>query len=273
MPKCIFCPRTNLTHEHILSDFLHSILVGADFREEAYDGMAEVDGELKYVVIPPKPQQGGVHTKTAYCICEDCNNGWMGRIVSAASYWAKPLVMSKAIELDEIKQRQLASWIGLTAITADWIGRARFKLSQEDRNFMFAHGVPPPHWTIDIGRWEGPLTAAISQNPLFMLAGNKTTEYSLKLSLHSISTIQGGLYSITNIISPSSAPSLPVDCYPPFLVRLWPVEQRVLHWPLIKNSAVTGQFYEGTIAYELSRRMRDQLQAGLEKMARDTGRI
>jgi len=116
MPKCIFCPRTNLTHEHILSDFLHTILSGADFREESFDGMMEVDGTLKFVVIPPANHQGGVHTKAAYCVCEDCNTGWMSRIVDAASYWAKPIVRGRPIELNEIQQRQLASWIALSAI-------------------------------------------------------------------------------------------------------------------------------------------------------------
>lgn len=275
MPKCIFCPRTNLTHEHILSDFLHTILSGADFREESFDGMMEVDGTLKFVVIPPANHQGGVHTKAAYCVCEDCNTGWMSRIVDAASYWAKPIVRGRPIELNEIQQRQLASWIALSAISADWLGKGRFKISQDDRDYMFAHGVPPPHWSIFIGTWEGPLLSAASQNPLYMIHPEKGTAI---FTMHTVASIQGCLFTLTHVASAGPPFAVPESIYDPYLVRLWPIERRwviedkTIHWPLVKNIPVTGQFYKGTVAYDLSRRLRDQLNARLQSLDRGNKR-
>ncbi|MDP1699577.1 MAG: hypothetical protein Q8L53_01270 [Aestuariivirga sp.] len=255
-----------MTDEHILSDFLHSILPDAEYREESFDGMMEVDGKLKYIVIPVRNTPGAVHTKKAHCVCRDCNTGWMQRIVSAASYWAKPLVEGRPIVLNEIQQRQLASWIALSAISANWIGKDRTKITQSDRDYMVAKGVPPPHWSIFIGRWDGPIrVSAMSQSPLI---ASHPKNGSIVFTMHSIASIQGCLYTLVHTPDPVIPFPVPDSIYHPYLVRLWPItrrwviEDKTLRWPL-GTAPITGQFYEGAIAHALPRVLRHRLSTDL----------
>ena len=234
MSECLFCTRTNLTKEHILSDWLSQILPRTRNHKETFQGFVNREGKRIFLdeASAPRIVDGAVHSKTAKCVCMDCNNTWMSRIVNGAKPWARQAILSEVFELDHVKQRQLSMWIGLSAVIADWEGMSTYKISKDDREHFRVHGVPPPNWTIFIGQYWGEEIVAVNQNSFPVFTEDRAGNRALISCLHNIATIMGSLYCIAHPVQAKGGLARPSDelwvDYHPFLVQIWPIKHELI---------------------------------------------
>lgn len=76
-------------------------------------------------------------------------------MVGAVVPIVEPLVRSEAIRLDGNQQSNLANWIAISTIMAEFTDVRTAGIPKDDRVFLMNERRPPDNWTILIGRYSG----------------------------------------------------------------------------------------------------------------------
>jgi hypothetical protein len=88
-------------------------------------------------------------------VCNDCNNGWMSRIVDDAKPAVLALMSGGATRITPGQQKTLAAWIVLTCMTAEYIpGNSRI-IPVRHRRYLMRHRLAPEDWSISLGVFVG----------------------------------------------------------------------------------------------------------------------
>lgn len=160
---CIFCGGRLITGEHIWSDWLKEILPEEPNRLEGADSVFDQYGRLVHSPSKFLKGKGAVKSKKAEVVCKTCNERWMGNIVNTAKPYAMRLINAESFVLDEIGQRAMAKWIGLSALMANQVAKTQHKFPNQDIAHFYNHKEPPPHWFIGIGRFSGLRASSANQ--------------------------------------------------------------------------------------------------------------
>jgi hypothetical protein len=152
--RCVFCGGTGLSKEHVIAEWLKRTL--PDVPDHTLIGLNfTFDPAATFVHDSTRSRQGGFHQRKVRNVCTKCNNGWMSGIVERAKDFVEPLVRNQAVHLHQQGQRDLATWIALTCIMAEFTGEGTAAIPPEDRQFIRSNEEPPPHWIIYVGRYGG----------------------------------------------------------------------------------------------------------------------
>jgi len=102
MRTCLFCDSTDITQEHIWSDWICEMFP---------------KGKREYKVLRRNRSHGGMEEwfqntldRTSGCVCEDCNGGWMSVIEQETKPILRPLILGQPVKLTAGNRRRLAVW-------------------------------------------------------------------------------------------------------------------------------------------------------------------
>lgn len=264
--KCVFCGNGGLTKEHVWSDWLKQIIPRDWDRYEQY--AADVHNPDPATDKPRHKKQGAVHSRQARIVCGACNSGWMGDIVEAAKPVAQKLILGERFLLTKVPQAHLSPWIALSALIADKLTRAEWKLPPCDYQYMYEHHQPPPHWHIGIGFYSGAEPVAFNNRVMPIGSEDTSGERIVKFTLHTKTSILGHLYSIVDVLvtREAEAPPFRGDAYLPYITRIFPTPFDAIRWPPAPYLAITGTMNPGDgLASELATIYSDKLYAGFVK--------
>lgn len=272
--RCIFCggggvAGNKISHEHVFSDWLSQIIPKSTAHFVSLVGGRDHEGNK----IPDylfKEKQGALHSKKFLGVCERCNNEWMSDIVKAAKPYVKRLIKAETFDFDVNAQLAVASWLSLVAIVADRVTKTRHKFPPSDLEHMFKHHAPPPHWHIEIGRYDQfPDRIDFDHAPVpLVMEDTRTGEVKSDFIVHSISALFGRLFITLYCANPSGhllARALPTNLYRTHLVPIWPAVVPIA-WPLPLQAGVFGVLaINGGMAKELSMRLAKFMQTSFIK--------
>lgn len=169
-------------------------------------------------------------------VCQSCNNGWMSRLQERAKPHVLPLILGAATAIQPTSLETIAGWCAMSVMTSDNFYPERQAIPQEDRNWLMAHGLPPPDtWKIWIGQYErgnwpaywAKNARAISSDghPVFYLENGlpipNTQSSTLvfgKLFVHAFSSVHADI--VANTPNPHGK-----------LIQLFPLSGLPLRWP------------------------------------------
>jgi hypothetical protein len=153
--RCIFCNSTGLSKEHVFSDWLKEFIpvvpssTQTIFRE-SFPGPGLVEG---FQIV--KPRQGNFNQIKVRNVCRPCNNGWMASIVSRSKVFVAKMIRSKPVTLNRQNQTDVAAWIALVSIMAEFTDPTSAGILDQDRKAILKNKCPPSSWLIYIGGYSG----------------------------------------------------------------------------------------------------------------------
>jgi hypothetical protein len=270
---CVFCRRSppdiKMSKEHIWSDWLQQIIPDYGGRFEGYTTNANTAPHTY------ESKQGAVHKKRVRVVCEDCNNGWMSKIVEGAKPFAKKLAMGEATDLDASSQTALANWIGLAALIANRLTKSDHKLPKSDFEHFYEHHRAPAHWFVGIGSFAGTPSVCFNHAPSAVREMNGQTKGSVAFVKHAFASVIGALYTIVDVEIDFSGNYPPPfggvpagDIYRPQIVSLQPTFAEKLRFPFlqrISGGIGPAHFFPGTQAYEVARRAATFFSEGMQR--------
>lgn len=124
MPKkCLFCPRTADSKEHVWSDWILEDLKPAEPIRVKIGKHTEVYKDDPAVLVN--------------CVCQPCNNGWMSDLENESKPFIYPMLHGSGITLSPAAQKLLTRWAVLKTMVIDSINRKRtpFYTSEERTGF------------------------------------------------------------------------------------------------------------------------------------------
>src|SRR5690348_7049721 len=122
--KCIFCGRTGLSKEHVLSKWLRRLMISHAVGGHLVVPIGVGHGTSLPLVQKPQLKQGSIFSKQVRVVCRiHCNNGWMDKLERTAKLPLLPLVSGHNHNIDRISQTILARWFAKTTMTAEYIYR------------------------------------------------------------------------------------------------------------------------------------------------------
>ena len=243
-PKlCVFCDRTGVTKEHIWSDWVNKILPGTalvphhqvrlQIRQDHKNKIATVQP------LHPLYRQGGLTQRTIRNVCAKCNSGWMSEIVERAKVFASPMIQNQPCEIPVAAQRDLAAWIAMAAIMAEFTDEMSAAIPESDRKIMQSTESPPPTWTICVGRYAGARYGPVKYRHYGFHVVVSLTPGPIRLAgahrdyVHVTTYVLGGLvvhaFSSTNA---GVAAEFRRDHAPGNMVRIWPAAEDTVACPL-----------------------------------------
>lgn len=109
MRRCIFCDRPKVTKEHILPQWLNSVLPS--------------DGTHFASIMVRERNAYRTHLTRALdhvikMVCKQCNNGWMSELEGAAQPVLTPMIQGRRATLSLVEQRIVARWAAKTITLA-----------------------------------------------------------------------------------------------------------------------------------------------------------
>lgn len=252
---CLFCGGAPLSEEHIWSDWLDALLPrgnGTRHSAERRSNRAQevVNGMPAYASSRTSDiKQGAVHGKRTKTICRTCNGGWMSGIVDRAKGPATRAITLTNTEFSIDDQRDLATWLVLSAYMRDRVARVHdHKVSDEVRNHLYRTRTAPTDVYVGIGAIHGART--VNEGYFVRVCRQRrATGYPVVASMHSVSVSMGGLIAVI-VFSWRSPPAflqlLPAvfgDC----LTRIWPPVGRPVSFPNYNRRVLRGQFIVGDL--------------------------
>lgn len=158
---CIFCGNAGLSKEHVWSDWLKQIHPRGSqhFAEHGggFEKVSDFSGPQRRPIIY-KGKQGSLLGTKVRIVCENCNSGWMSEIVDKAKPPLIRIFRGEQVTLDGEDQKNIAGWIALTSITAQYISRDQkfVSIPAWQRRFLLKNGYPPDEWSICLGQYLNP---------------------------------------------------------------------------------------------------------------------
>ncbi|WP_328525652.1 hypothetical protein [Kribbella sp. NBC_00359] len=97
---------------------------------------------------------------TARVACNDCNNGWMSALETAALPILSPMIQERPAELAAEDLETVVTWAVKTAIVFSQTGNQRDGISAEQGRWVYDHQTPPPNTMAWLGRYRGSTSPA-----------------------------------------------------------------------------------------------------------------
>jgi hypothetical protein len=149
---CIFCRQTGkLTKEHLWGDWLRQHIP----RDSTHN--------LHFVTERERPAQkgrlhgpGDPHSRRLLVVCNECNNGWMSALQTAAKPWLGPLARGDWLPLEYDAQCALAAWATMFAMVVEFAHPPTVVIPQAERTGFKVTRATPPGWLIFLGRYDDP---------------------------------------------------------------------------------------------------------------------
>lgn len=237
--RCVFCGGGNLTKEHIWSDWLSKSGLFPTVESHSWAGLHQrtiVDNQAGSSASHTRPhfqmRQGSALQRKIRNVCKACNGGWMSVLVSSAKPFAEKMVRDEATVMSPDDRRNVAGWIALAVIMAEFTDIQSAGIPAADRERVWENKVPPDSWSIFLGRYVGtdwgtgayrhtggkvsllPIEAASAvqgQAPVPVGTWQATTYTLGALVVHAISST-----------APAHVQALRGNWSHPPMVRLWP---------------------------------------------------
>ena len=152
MPSfCIFCGGRPLTREHIWADWFRAYLPRT---LPFYHSGRIVLNEDNTQTRGSKKMSGDPKSRKLRIVCNKCNNGWMSDLQNATKPILTPLLHHQQITLSEQRQRQLATWVAMTVICAEYLQPASVSIPVTARRWLFTNRTAPDNMRIWIGNFD-----------------------------------------------------------------------------------------------------------------------
>jgi hypothetical protein len=221
---CIFCGGLGVTKEHLFSNWLRQLFprTPSDTHTFGRRDWATQTGFEQVI------NQGHSGSRRVRKVCKHCNTGWISRIDDDARHAITPLIQGASTLVSQAMQRDIAAWFTKIAMVGDAIHPTRSVVQSAHRTWMMNRRIPPPHWEVWIGSYDGTIWRELGiwqhsgQLTLPVLReGQRLSGYVIATSLGlrsvlgtSIDRIGYGLGSAASV-----------------MVRIWPTGH-ALSWPL-----------------------------------------
>lgn len=147
--RCIFCGSHGLTHEHMYPDWMKNYIPRT--AEYHTTGVALVHPHCPEEQTTIRKRMGDFHARRIYCVCGECNSGWMSRLQQEAKPFLVPMLEGREIVLHKRAQRLLAAWTAMMVMAAEYVEPDLIAIPASDRAFLREEKRPPAHWNIWIG--------------------------------------------------------------------------------------------------------------------------
>jgi hypothetical protein len=152
--RCLFCPATKLSREHVWPDWVvglfdeHIIGPGEDVTAAMYTHRARTHTWRQRDL-----------THTARLVCRGCNMGWMSEIEGSARPRLRSMILgtADAARLDALDSVTIAAWCCLRAIVFDALAPKPHQpyFTQAERDAFRESLAPPPHTHLWLAAYEG----------------------------------------------------------------------------------------------------------------------
>jgi len=211
------------------------------------------DHTNKTVFLQPilgKKRQGAVTQRKIRKVCESCNGGWMKRIVDRSRSSVENLIVDKPCEINGEAQTNIAAWVALAAVMAEFTDALTAAIPDTDRGSLMRTSDAPPNWTIYLGRYQGIGFPYRHHGTKFILPSSidkagaienadadffQATTYALgPLLVHAYSSTSTALIDW-----------LRANISYPTLIQVWPRRDGCMDWPC---TPVLGDTESGAIA-------------------------
>ncbi|MDA1274570.1 MAG: hypothetical protein O2960_11045 [Verrucomicrobia bacterium] len=174
MRKCLFCPNTADSHEHVLPQWLHRCIsseTDGKFPVQVgryVDGQGYLD-ERKFVSLNFK----------ARIVCVGCNNGWMSKMESEVEQILKALTGKQFpvlahTHLEQLREhaQSLAQWMSKTALTTSYALPGKLRLAGRLAE-KIGQGRPPHGVWMDVAKAKNSGIAAALTKMFPTINGNR----------------------------------------------------------------------------------------------------
>lgn len=149
--KCIYCGGKGLTHEHLYADWIRKYL---STPTDAH-GIEEVEtSPTGQETRRLNHRSGDLHSKRIRRVCKTCNNGWMSQLQEAAKPLLTPMLDGDTITLNRQKQKIIAAWATMIAMTGEFAADRFVAVPQSDRDALRRTQRTPLNWRIWLGRFH-----------------------------------------------------------------------------------------------------------------------
>lgn len=232
-----------MSKEHIWSDWISGLIPRNNEHGEYWGSMRREAGKRDVEwTNPPKSsaRQGNVLQRKVREVCEQCNNGWMSRVVDRAKPHVEQMILSKTFQLNRREKTELSAWIGITTVIQELANRqgAR-RIPPEDRTVLMNTNAPPLSWSIWIAKYTGKWWAPMGHHHIPMCyakppSDDEPNPPSGELQL-TIFTLGGLLVHVF-----TSTQTEMIEVYRSYIGRasnsekleqLWPIVEDTLTWP------------------------------------------
>jgi hypothetical protein len=241
MPSfCIFCGGRPLTREHIWADWCRAYLPRT---LPFYHSNRIILNEDSTQTHSPKKISGDPKSKRLRIVCDTCNNGWMSGLQNGTKAILIPLLQGRQIALSEARQRQLAAWVAMTVICAEYLQPASVSIPVTARRWLLTNRTPPDNMRVWIGnfdrqKWkadwahnslrvsqnEGRFPWTINPDGTPRPNTQTTTYVAGKLYIHVFTCPFPEILYSTKLTGPIDRA----------LVQIWPIIPRLIAWKLPK---------------------------------------
>ena len=235
---CIFCGGSPLTREHIWANWFRAYLPRT---RPFYHSGRIVLNEDKTQTQSSKKIAGDPKSRKLRIVCNKCNNEWMSDLQNATKPILIPLLHRQQITLSEPRQRQLATWVAMTVICAEYLQPASVSIPVTARRWLFTNRTPPDNMRIWIGNFDRRNWKADWAHNSLRISENEgrypwtvnpdgtprpntqtTTYVTGKLYIHAFTCPFPEILYSTKLTGP-------VDRA---LVQIWPIKHRFIAWQL-----------------------------------------
>lgn len=225
-----------MSKEHVLAQWLRS---KAERDANATHVFGAVSGKLGIGMAPlvhEKRRNGHVGTRKVRVVCQSCNNGWMSQLEKLAKPVISPLMEGRNCLLTPFQQRQLATWVCKTAMTAEYVSPKPSRIPSGDRSYLKSKLLPPNNWLIwaarhDVREWSS----------MTMYQSRGSVKTFLLTDMHvAPSYIQSTTFGVGAVLFLAISTDVPLVASRfkqalgenwKGLTRIWPQPGRILTWP------------------------------------------
>lgn len=255
---CIYCGGSELTKEHLWSDWMRPLLPPSPEWSHTRTVLesSRRRGRSEVFKRHHKLYQGDVSTIRLRVVCRECNNGWMSALDKAAKPLLTGLITGANRLLEERDQRLIARWITMKLIVAEHGEMGAPVTTTEDR-YALREGSDNPLevWDIWIAQNQGQEWRNSFYRHAATLGSGAGVEPPRVDGLFTKNT-QFDLFGVGQLLivaisSYASAPLLPAELAH-ILRRIHPF-QAAISWPplaIIRDSAVAALQREFSVALD-----------------------
>jgi hypothetical protein len=139
MPKpngrCAFCGGQGLTKEHIYPRWARSYFPNTGSKDSKHDVTRSVGGQLVRGV-GKLGRSGSLYSQRLRIVCATCNNGWMSVLQNSSKDLLIQLFKGEKLTLEPDEQAQLARWVVMYFMVAEFADPPTMASSPEEREAL-----------------------------------------------------------------------------------------------------------------------------------------
>ena len=149
--KCIFCgTQGNISKEHFWPEWLAPYISEANASRHI-SVLQGAEGKDPQQLHRHSERDGSVLTKKIRAVCENCNNGWMSQLESAAKPTLIALINRSNLTLSSKDAQTLALWVSVKTIVGEYTNENTALTIFNDRQLLGTLNTIPKYFRIFIG--------------------------------------------------------------------------------------------------------------------------